>query len=73
MDENSVLIDSRFNLQAKEIGTRMLELWDLMDTPHEEQQNFHHVTCLIGASEEEIVHPSTLSVETLEEVGHFYT
>ena len=44
-----------------------------MDTPVEEQQNFHHVTCLIGASEEEIVHPSTLSVETLEEVGHFYT
>jgi hypothetical protein len=57
------------NLQAKELGTKMLELWSLMGTPVEEQRVFQHVTCLIPASEEEIVGPSSLSVETIEEVG----
>ena len=47
----------------------MLELWSLMSTSDEEQRVFQHVTCLISASEEEIVGPSSLSMETIEEVG----
>lgn len=47
----------------------MLEFWSLMGTPVEEQQVFEHVTCHISASEEDIVDPSSLSVETIEEVG----
>lgn len=46
----------------------MVELWRLMDTPVEEQQAFQHVTCHISASEDEIIGPSSLSVETIEEV-----
>lgn len=46
----------------------MLELWTLMGTPVEEQQVFQHVTCHISASEDEIVGPSSLSVETIDEV-----
>lgn len=38
-----------------------------MDTPVEEQQVFQHITCLIPTSEDEIVGPSCLSVETIEQ------
>lgn len=54
--------------QIKELGTSMMELWSLMETPVEERQIFQHVTCLISASEDEISGPSSLSVETIEEV-----
>ncbi|XP_024402200.1 65-kDa microtubule-associated protein 1 isoform X1 [Physcomitrium patens] len=54
-------------LKIKDLGTSMVELWRLMDTPVEEQQAFQHVTCHISASEDEIIGPSSLSVETIEE------
>ncbi|KAG0560898.1 hypothetical protein KC19_9G023200 [Ceratodon purpureus] len=54
-------------IKVKEIGTKMLELWTLMGTPGQEQQVFQHITCLITASEDDIVGPSALSVETIEE------
>ncbi|XP_024380460.1 65-kDa microtubule-associated protein 1 isoform X1 [Physcomitrium patens] len=53
--------------KIKELGTSMMELWSLMETPVEERQIFQHVTCLISASEDEISGPSSLSVETIEE------
>lgn len=46
----------------------MIELWSLMDTPMEEQQMYEHVTCNIAASEDEITAPSSLSLETIEQV-----
>jgi hypothetical protein len=49
----------------------MIELWSLMDTPMEEQQMYEHVTCNIAASEDEITAPSSLSLETIEQVKLF--
>ncbi|MBA0578243.1 hypothetical protein Gorai_020538, partial [Gossypium raimondii] len=49
--------------RLQDLGTTMLELWNLMDTPIEEQQMFQNVTCNIAASEHEITEPNTLSVE----------
>jgi len=47
----------------------MLELWNLMDTPLEEQQMFQNVTCNIAASEHEITEPNTLSIDFLSYVS----
>lgn len=47
--------------KLQDLATTMLELWNLMDTPIEEQQMFQNVTCNIAASEDEITEPNTLS------------
>ncbi|KAK7391785.1 hypothetical protein VNO78_20206 [Psophocarpus tetragonolobus] len=49
--------------KLQDLATTMLELWNLMDTPIEEQQMFQNVTCNIAASEHEVTEPNTLSVE----------
>lgn len=47
----------------------MLELWNLMDTPIEEQQVFQSVTCNIASSEHEITEPNMLSVDFINYVS----
>lgn len=47
----------------------MLELWNLMDTPLEEQKRFQCVACNIAASEDEITEPDALSMEFINNVG----
>ncbi|KAG0629549.1 hypothetical protein M758_1G111600 [Ceratodon purpureus] len=54
-------------LKVKDIGTKMFELWSLMGTSFEEQQVYQHITCHISSSEEEIVTPRSLSLETIQE------
>ncbi|EPS73877.1 hypothetical protein M569_00872, partial [Genlisea aurea] len=49
--------------QLQDLATSMLELWNLMDTPAEEQQMFQKVTCNIAASEDEITEPNMLSLD----------
>ncbi|GAB2265344.1 hypothetical protein Dimus_000408 [Dionaea muscipula] len=47
----------------QDLATTMLELWNLMDTPVEEQQAFQNVTCKVAASEEELNEPNMLSLD----------
>lgn len=47
----------------------MLELWNLMDTPAEEQRRFQGVACNIAASEDEITEPGALSTAVIRNVG----
>ncbi|OMO98059.1 Microtubule-associated protein, MAP65/Ase1/PRC1 [Corchorus olitorius] len=54
--------------RLQDLATTMLELWNLMDTPIEEQQMFQNVTCNIAASEHEITEPNTLSVDFIKYV-----
>ncbi|KAF6137624.1 hypothetical protein GIB67_036207 [Kingdonia uniflora] len=54
--------------RLQDLATTMLELWNLMDTPIEEQQIFQNVTCNIAASEHEITEPNTLSVDFIDYV-----
>ncbi|XP_077240122.1 65-kDa microtubule-associated protein 3-like [Tasmannia lanceolata] len=54
--------------KLQDLATSMLELWNLMDTPLEEQQIFQNVTCNIAASEHEITEPGTLSVDFINYV-----
>ncbi|XP_077248895.1 65-kDa microtubule-associated protein 3-like [Tasmannia lanceolata] len=54
--------------KLQDLATTMLELWNLMDTPVEEQQMFQNVTCNIAASEHEITEPGTLSLDFISYV-----
>ncbi|XP_050264843.1 65-kDa microtubule-associated protein 3 isoform X2 [Quercus robur] len=54
--------------RLQDLASTMLELWNLMDTPIEEQQMFQNVTCNIAASEHEVTEPNTLSVDFINYV-----
>ncbi|XP_029123611.1 65-kDa microtubule-associated protein 3 [Elaeis guineensis] len=54
--------------KLQDLASTMLELWNLMDTPTEEQQSFQSVTCNIAASEHEIIEPDALSVDFIKHV-----
>ncbi|KAG6472480.1 hypothetical protein ZIOFF_069944 [Zingiber officinale] len=54
--------------KVQDLASTMLELWNLMDTPIEEQRRFHNVTRNIAASEEEITEAKSLSEDFLSSV-----
>ncbi|KAJ6794431.1 65-kDa microtubule-associated protein 3 [Iris pallida] len=54
--------------KLQDLASTMLELWNLMDTPLEEQQIFQSVTCNIAASEDEITEVNTLSLDFINYV-----
>lgn len=54
--------------RLQDLATSLLELWNLMDTPTEEQQMFQNVTSNIAASEQEINDPNMLSVDFIDSV-----
>ncbi|KAL0734395.1 hypothetical protein Bca4012_010605 [Brassica carinata] len=52
--------------KLQDLATTMLELWNLMDTPIEEQQEYQHITCNIAASEHEITQANSLSEDFIK-------
>eukprot|EP00250_Pteridium_aquilinum_P015622 c22678_g1_i2 orf=419-1870(+) len=52
--------------KIQDLGASLLELWNLMDTPVEEQQEFQHVTCNIAAAEHEVFTEGALSLSVIE-------
>nr|XP_027110444.1 65-kDa microtubule-associated protein 3-like [Coffea arabica]XP_027110445.1 65-kDa microtubule-associated protein 3-like [Coffea arabica] len=54
--------------RLQDLATSLLELWNLMDTPLEEQQIFQSVTANIAASEDETTEPNMLSVDFIKYV-----
>ncbi|CAF1891383.1 unnamed protein product [Brassica oleracea] len=55
-----------FNENAEDLAPTMLELWNLMDTPIEEQQEYQQITCNIAASEHEITQANSLSEDFIQ-------
>ncbi|XP_043702226.1 65-kDa microtubule-associated protein 3-like [Telopea speciosissima] len=55
--------------KLQDLATTMLELWNLMDTPIEEQLMFQNVTRNIAASEHEVTEPNILSEDFINYVG----
>ncbi|KAF8044289.1 hypothetical protein BT93_A2316 [Corymbia citriodora subsp. variegata] len=55
--------------RLQDLATSMLELWNLMDTPIEEQQMFQNITSNIAASEQEITEPKMLSEDIINFVA----
>ncbi|GMY09376.1 65-kDa microtubule-associated protein 3 [Fagus crenata] len=54
--------------RLRNLASALLEMWNLMDTPVEEQQLFQNVTSNIAASEPEIIEHNMLSVNYLSHV-----
>ncbi|ONK73440.1 uncharacterized protein A4U43_C04F31510 [Asparagus officinalis] len=54
--------------KLQDLATSMFEMWNLMDTPIEEQQKFQHVTCNITALEHERTEPNSLSADFINYV-----
>ncbi|XP_027338334.1 65-kDa microtubule-associated protein 3-like [Abrus precatorius] len=51
--------------KLKGFAAALLEMWDLMDTPIEEQQKFHNVTSKIAALESEFTESNMLSIDSI--------
>ncbi|KAF2573793.1 hypothetical protein F2Q70_00004906 [Brassica cretica] len=58
-----------FNENAEGLAPTFLELWNLMDTPIEEQQEYQQITCNIAASEHEITQANSLSEDFIQYVS----
>ncbi|ESQ43989.1 hypothetical protein EUTSA_v10005817mg [Eutrema salsugineum] len=54
--------------KVQDLAVSLLELWNLLDTPAEEQKIFHNVTCSIALSESEITEANILSVASIKRV-----
>ncbi|KAI3995601.1 hypothetical protein MKX01_023346 [Papaver californicum] len=52
--------------KLQDLGSTLVELWNLMDTPVDEQKVFHHVTCLICSSTDEISSQGCLALDVIE-------
>ncbi|CAI9774090.1 unnamed protein product [Fraxinus pennsylvanica] len=51
--------------RLQDLAMSLLQLWNLMDTPPEEQHVFQKVTCNVAASENEIMEPYMLSADII--------
>jgi len=66
---HSLREEKKLRLQKlQDLGTSLIELWNLMDTPSEEQELFQHITCNIAATEEDVTAPSSLTLDIIDQV-----
>ncbi|MCL7048141.1 hypothetical protein MKW94_024620 [Papaver nudicaule] len=64
---HSLKQDKQQRLQKlQDLGSTLVELWNLMDTPVNEQSEFQHVTCLICSSTDEILSQGCLALDVIE-------
>ena len=55
-------------LQLQDLGSTLIELWNLMDTPVDEQRCFDHVTSLIKVSPNTAMPEGCLAHDLIEKV-----
>ncbi|KAK1277359.1 65-kDa microtubule-associated protein 5 [Acorus gramineus] len=53
--------------KLQDLGSALIEIWSLMDTPMEEQKRFDHVTRLISVSVEDVSVQGCLCMSVIEE------
>ncbi|CAD6272153.1 unnamed protein product [Miscanthus lutarioriparius] len=54
--------------KLQDLGSTLIELWNLMDTPTDEQRSFDHVTSLIKVSPNTVMPPGCLAHKLIEKV-----
>ncbi|XP_068667879.1 65-kDa microtubule-associated protein 1-like isoform X1 [Aristolochia californica] len=60
--------DKKQRLQKlQDLAQQLFDLWNLMDTPMEEQSFFDHVTCNISSSVDEVIVPGALALDLIEQ------
>jgi protein regulator of cytokinesis 1 len=55
-------------MQLKELASKLINLWNLMDSPPEERNLFDNVTCNISASIDEVITPGALALGLIKQV-----
>jgi hypothetical protein len=60
-------------LQIQELAKFLVELWDLMEMPIDEQKAFSYVTRLISASVDEVSIRGCLSADVIKQVKTYMT
>ncbi|KAJ9551424.1 hypothetical protein OSB04_015469 [Centaurea solstitialis] len=53
--------------KLQELASQLTELWNLMDTSEEDRSLFHHITCNISASVDEVTIPGALALYLIEQ------
>lgn len=53
--------------KIQDLGTSLFELWNLMDTPHDERRPFRNITNIIGAKENEVSGTGVLSLDKIRQ------
>ncbi|KAE8679144.1 65-kDa microtubule-associated protein 1 [Hibiscus syriacus] len=53
--------------KLQELEAKLIDLWNLMDTPEDERRLFNHVTCNISASVDEMTVPGALALDLIEQ------
>ncbi|URE38457.1 Microtubule associated protein (MAP65/ASE1 family) [Musa troglodytarum] len=56
--------------KLQNLGSTLVELWNLMDMPMDEQKRFDHVTCLISSSVDSVLAKGCLALELIDQVEH---
>ncbi|KAG8480682.1 hypothetical protein CXB51_025272 [Gossypium anomalum] len=66
---NSLQQEKQKRLQKLQcLGSTLIELWDLLDTPPDERKRFEHVTSLISSSVDEVLRQGSLGLDIIEQV-----
>ncbi|KAB1226674.1 65-kDa microtubule-associated protein 5 [Morella rubra] len=55
------------NEKLQDLGRTLIELWNLMDTPVDEQKRFEHVTSLISSSVDQVSRQGCLALDVIEQ------
>jgi protein regulator of cytokinesis 1 len=64
------VINMLFQIQA--LASQLSDLWNLMDFPVEERQPFHHITCNMSSTLDEVTVPGALALDVIKQVGEVY-
>ncbi|XP_019432940.1 PREDICTED: 65-kDa microtubule-associated protein 3-like isoform X1 [Lupinus angustifolius] len=51
--------------KLQSLAAELLKMWNMMETPVEEQQKFYNITCKIAAFESEFTEPKMLSIDSI--------
>ncbi|XP_074580929.1 65-kDa microtubule-associated protein 5 [Curcuma longa] len=54
--------------KLQDLGSTLVELWNLMDTPMNEREKFDHITCLISSSVDSVQAQGCLALDIIEKV-----
>ncbi|KDP40572.1 hypothetical protein JCGZ_24571 [Jatropha curcas] len=54
--------------KLQDLGRTLLELWNLMDTPNDEQRKWDHVRILISSTVDEVSRHGCLALEVIEQI-----
>ncbi|KAL5661090.1 hypothetical protein ACJX0J_028215, partial [Zea mays] len=49
------------------LASQLSDLWNLMDSPVEEQQPFRHVTCIMSSTLDDVIVPGALALDVIQQ------